>query len=280
MLPQFQHSSPWFRNHLCVSQESWPTNLAASPNRPTENKRRKLTGFVDDPPEFSGCLLAPEVHRCFSAIFSPGWLAGQPKTDSNTNPVVLERTANEAHTECAHCIIWFTRIACCDAKSGNMAHFLLLLLHSEWTVLLTTVLAFYSKCCATSGATLRGLCELGVKPEADHFQYLHLWNTSFCKLKHWLCLFSLHFSGKKHPGKSYEGRKRNWKLSKLRLNWWSVSLFPFLRTEKKKSQCFHFEQRNSKKKLEMLGGIVTRLGSVNPQHVCSLCKFIFTCLQS
>ena len=34
------------------------------------------------------------------------------------------------------------------------------------------------------------------------------------------------------------------------------------------------------RELEMLGSIVSRLGSVNPQHVCSLCKFIFTYLQS
>ncbi len=43
-----------------------------------------------------------------------------------------------------------------------------------------------------------------------------------------------------------------------------------------KQKAFHFCQKVTK--LEMLGSIVSRLGSVNPQHVCSLCKFIFTCL--
>ncbi len=41
-----------------------------------------------------------------------------------------------------------------------------------------------------------------------------------------------------------------------------------------------FARLPMQEKLEMLGSIVSRLGSVNPQHVCSLCKFVFTCLQS
>ncbi len=39
-------------------------------------------------------------------------------------------------------------------------------------------------------------------------------------------------------------------------------------------------EKTDKIKLEMFGGIVSHLGSVNPLHICSLCKFIFTCLQS
>ncbi len=38
------------------------------------------------------------------------------------------------------------------------------------------------------------------------------------------------------------------------------------------------QPQSHRKKLEMLGSIVSCLGLVNPQHVCSLCKFIFTCL--
>ncbi len=34
-------------------------------------------------------------------------------------------------------------------------------------------------------------------------------------------------------------------------------------------------RNNSDFKLEMLGSIVSRLGSVNPQYVYSLCQFIF-----
>ncbi len=41
---------------------------------------------------------------------------------------------------------------------------------------------------------------------------------------------------------------------------------------------YHNDNDKQKPELEMLGSIVSCLGSVNPQHVCSLCKFNFTCL--